>query len=137
MEYNEIESRDHQRILSKLDENRSIWTKINELASLERDVLLLNERIMEMKQDKEKSVKQSMWIIGMAFTVIMAVAGSAINQNATVKVLQEKVAEQKMEIAAVKKYANDLEDWVDYNFCLLYTSPSPRDATLSRMPSSA
>ena len=24
-----------------------------------------------------------------------------------------------------------------YNACLLYTSPSPRDATLSRMPSSA
>ena len=24
-----------------------------------------------------------------------------------------------------------------YYFCLLYTSPSPRDATLSRMPSSA
>ena len=24
-----------------------------------------------------------------------------------------------------------------YNHCLLYTSPSPRDATLSRMPSSA
>ena len=37
-------------------------------------------------------------------------------------------------------------DWVDigapkkkgrYQACLLYTSPSPRDATLSRMPSSA
>ena len=27
-------------------------------------------------------------------------------------------------------------DYID-NFCLLYTSPSPRDATLSRMPSSA
>ena len=26
---------------------------------------------------------------------------------------------------------------MDYGFCLLYTSPSPRDATLSRMPSSA
>ena len=25
----------------------------------------------------------------------------------------------------------------DYSNCLLYTSPSPRDATLSRMPSSA
>ena len=25
----------------------------------------------------------------------------------------------------------------DYKGCLLYTSPSPRDATLSRMPSSA
>ena len=26
---------------------------------------------------------------------------------------------------------------VEYKHCLLYTSPSPRDATLSRMPSSA
>ena len=26
---------------------------------------------------------------------------------------------------------------VSFYFCLLYTSPSPRDATLSRMPSSA
>ena len=26
---------------------------------------------------------------------------------------------------------------IKYNACLLYTSPSPRDATLSRMPSSA
>ena len=26
---------------------------------------------------------------------------------------------------------------LQYNTCLLYTSPSPRDATLSRMPSSA
>ena len=29
-----------------------------------------------------------------------------------------------------------VENWV-INACLLYTSPSPRDATLSRMPSSA
>ena len=31
----------------------------------------------------------------------------------------------------------DLDDDGIPNFCLLYTSPSPRDATLSRMPSSA
>ena len=35
-----------------------------------------------------------------------------------------------------------LGDWtaptgIEYYICLLYTSPSPRDATLSRMPSSA
>ena len=33
-----------------------------------------------------------------------------------------------------------LDQYVDYTnpeICLLYTSPSPRDATLSRMPSSA
>ena len=29
------------------------------------------------------------------------------------------------------------DERVDPNICLLYTSPSPRDATLSRMPSSA
>ena len=35
-------------------------------------------------------------------------------------------------IQIANKYFND-----DYLVCLLYTSPSPRDATLSRMPSSA
>ena len=41
---------------------------------------------------------------------------------------------------------DDLNDWAGYrghtevitpNICLLYTSPSPRDRTRSRMPSSA
>ena len=32
---------------------------------------------------------------------------------------------------------NELSDTRRKSFCLLYTSPSPRDATLSRMPSSA
>ena len=29
------------------------------------------------------------------------------------------------------------DESIQYDLCLLYTSPSPRDATLSRMPSSA
>ena len=29
------------------------------------------------------------------------------------------------------------EKWVEFNACLLYTSPSPRDRQKSRMPSSA
>ena len=36
-----------------------------------------------------------------------------------------------------EKMANKLSPWGWYRDCLLYTSPSPRDATLSRMPSSA
>ena len=40
-------------------------------------------------------------------------------------------------IAILGKY-DELEESVQDNLtCLLYTSPSPRDATLSRMPSSA
>ena len=48
---------------------------------------------------------------------------------------------------ATKLNEKDIQNhlmWVDYkdnkiliNTCLLYTSPSPRDAQLSRMPSSA
>ena len=38
-------------------------------------------------------------------------------------------------------YSFDIDNWGDFGLqyasCLLYTSPSPRDATLSRMPSSA
>ena len=35
-------------------------------------------------------------------------------------------------------YMSDIDDqYAHYYTCLLYTSPSPRDATLSRMPSSA
>ena len=36
----------------------------------------------------------------------------------------------------VPQVRSELLLWV-FKFCLLYTSPSPRDATLSRMPSSA
>ena len=32
---------------------------------------------------------------------------------------------------------DNIDDFVKWTICLLYTSPSPRDATLSRMPSSA
>ena len=37
---------------------------------------------------------------------------------------------------SVRVYLHDLL-WSDPETCLLYTSPSPRDSTLSRMPSSA
>ena len=33
--------------------------------------------------------------------------------------------------------ADNQQGGTEHNVCLLYTSPSPRDATLSRMPSSA
>ena len=48
-------------------------------------------------------------------------------------------------VRSLEKKISKISRWVaksivkneDYNSCLLYTSPSPRDATLSRMPSSA
>ena len=62
-------------------------------------------------------------------TVLVLGFVSSANAAKTLKcqtVLNTKADEVKM-----------LKDFTDTVTCLLYTSPSPRDATLSRMPSSA
>ena len=48
----------------------------------------------------------------------------------------EKLMEHKTYLQALP-YLDRLDYVAPMNHCLLYTSPSPRDATLSRMPSSA
>ena len=66
-------------------------------------------------------------------------AGDAGNETATAKSLG---SDPTTSIQGCVDTA-DSADWYSvqisqgYNICLLYTSPSPRDATLSRMPSSA
>ena len=60
----------------------------------------------------------------------------------------QEVYKQKLTTADEAVKAVKSGDWVDYGWsvcsadaldkaCLLYTSPSPRDRSLSRMPSSA
>ena len=36
-----------------------------------------------------------------------------------------------------QKFPQKIKKWLEVNGCLLYTSPSPRDGLLARMPSSA
>ena len=38
---------------------------------------------------------------------------------------------------AMKEFVEEHPNWDQYRICLLYTSPSPRDLSTSRMPSSA
>ena len=73
------------------------------------------------------------------------------NVNALVEL--EQILKKPNDLKLNLKYAKQQEDLGNYksvistlerltslypeNICLLYTSPSPRDATLSRMPSSA
>ena len=57
---------------------------------------------------------------------------SRVNDTILSKYLNEKRA---IEIQLPRSYETEVDK--NYPFCLLYTSPSPRDATLSRMPSSA
>ena len=59
-------------------------------------------------------------------------------ENATKKLCQ--IYQQyglKLDVKINVAVVNYLDITLDLNTCLLYTSPSPRDATLSRMPSSA
>ena len=53
-----------------------------------------------------------------------------VSVNRVAEELKEKLREQE------ERNIKDLHNY-DVSSCLLYTSPSPRDATLSRMPSSA
>ena len=53
------------------------------------------------------------------------------------RVMAEHFAKRDVAAAYQDVLAEITQKLVDYWICLLYTSPSPRDATLSRMPSSA
>ena len=67
----------------------------------------------------------------------------ADNGDAWVEVKGEKLAPQQISAQVLTKMKKSAEDYLGHEIkeavitCLLYTSPSPRDATLSRMPSSA
>ena len=70
----------------------------------------------------------------------------SININNGVAIYQQIVRQVKFAIAEGSLQPGQLlpggrslsvELAINPNTCLLYTSPSPRDATLSRMPSSA
>ena len=54
---------------------------------------------------------------------------------ATKEHYESKTPHVVFSISGLDQYSDDLLSWL--SGCLLYTSPSPRDATLSRMPSSA
>ena len=67
------------------------------------------------------------------FYLQKAINELGFNQVSSFQLFQLKVEEIQLYIDLVRKKREYLLD----DGCLLYTSPSPRDATLSRMPSSA
>ena len=66
-----------------------------------------------------------------------------LGKNATEQDYQDLRVKRGLDKPFLYQYAMQLKSIATFNFnrelwtCLLYTSPSPRDATLSRMPSSA
>ena len=66
-------------------------------------------------------------------------SSSVLSENGTTNLLMKSIDEITKKSGIEKSDINVvyLDIGPGYYTCLLYTSPSPRDATLSRMPSSA
>ena len=82
----------------------------------------MNERIEQLER---KCKLLTLAVIGM-----MVLAVGAVCIGAKPNSQKDGIQTNKLEIL-------DEEGNVRISFCLLYTSPSPRDGLLSRMPSSA
>ena len=73
-------------------------------------------------------------IVGIGFVAVYGLASTST------RVLMSSIDREKQNMLANMIYEDLLTDTVNidkYHNCLLYTSPSPRDGLLSRMPSSA
>ena len=87
------------------------------------------EKILEAKPIDENEVKCSVTLLAACQDNEEALAGSFVSffTGILIKTLAQE--------------GNEIQNYQDFHrrltTCLLYTSPSPRDATLSRMPSSA
>ena len=88
-------------------------------------------------------------LLGIGLSVALSLASTSIAQQSLGEhnLVAAWLADEKMNLVLMegpeKFLQNNLTNgqfeapFEEYSFCLLYTSPSPRDATLSRMPSSA
>ena len=80
----------------------------------------------QIKQISDKEAEE-------AFKTILAWMGEDPNREGLLETPKRVVKAFKEYFKGYKENPNQILD----KTCLLYTSPSPRDATLSRMPSSA
>ncbi len=105
---------DHDRILKELDCSQDVARLKVEIALLKewkRDQKSDDDRMRaDRKAEEDKKSRFIMWAGGLMFSIIMAVGASAIQQNATVQVLQEKVSEQKNEISKTEQYISNVID---------------------------
>ena len=86
------------------------------------------------KDIDENAVKNSELIFLEAYLWDEGEPKTAFNKAISIS---KKTAMSLSDQFCVERHKKSFFDLVNNKFCLLYTSPSPRDATLSRMPSSA
>ena len=107
-----------------------------------RELLLLRNKLLDLEKRNEKITNEEVKRMESKLSELRAQAGEKLKQGqvAVSEVTEninanddthKKAVIYEFKLLEWRQHCNMLQD------CLLYTSPSPRDATLSRMPSSA
>ena len=136
----------------KMKDYGSAW-RILRLASLTDQIFIKAQRIRELQKNSVRKIDegQSDEFIGIINYSIMALIQieKGVSEEPDIDleeslVLYNKISENTKNLMLDKNHdygeawremrVSSLTDLILQKFCLLYTSPSPRDATLSRMP---
>ena len=85
--------------------------------------------------------------VGLTSCGLVSSRGDQPNASASIKQLEQRINQLEQELQQIKPPGGDADSktpagplrslTLRIGTCLLYTSPSPRDRSLSRMPSSA
>ena len=116
----------------KFDNDKRSVQQINENEDIDR---LIEEEIREEERKTHQLKEAEDHTKNAALQLV-----NEFIENETRSSFNRKVKKSKTTGGAgktKKSTTTDIQDSGTNNTCLLYTSPSPRDATLSRMPSSA
>ena len=103
------------------------------MAKLEESPFFDEVDLVESKQSSKDDVKLHDFSLAARVTPVE----EREKELKELQLKEDQGTKSEDEIAKDKETASRLEEELDAMGCLLYTSPSPRDATLSRMPSSA
>ena len=88
---------------------------------------------------KSKSILTKFLVVLAPIYLVLVLVGSFMASQVLIRDNTDILAARVGSLAARVSLALDMHEAYAYNTlaCLLYTSPSPRDGLLSRMPSSA
>ena len=127
---------DHVKSLTLINKEYKLIKQVEDLKNIDSLILPGGESTSMIKiQESNKLFNHIKKIINDGIPTLGTCAGlillskEVVDGNTSLNIL-ESVVERN----AYGRQNQSFEGLVEFNTCLLYTSPSPRDATLSRMP---
>ena len=107
-------------------------------AYLDIPIISPSAQLFDKQSDSILTSNQSLLVNGTTNSDIWNDAG-VIETSDIISKIQYRFSDEHLYVAIQKSSSTmqEAEPWKNIDFCLLYTSPSPRDLSTSRMPSSA